>query len=185
MAIPLLKGPFTVDSYHRLGELGVFRPGDRTELIHGQVVEMSPIGDRHAHSVRRLNQRLSRALRDQAMVDVQNPSVLDDHNVPQPDVVVLKSRADGYPKHPRPADILLLIEAADSSLAYDRDVKVPLYAAAGIPETWLVNLPDECIEVFRSPGAEGYGDFSRAVSDVWLSPLAFPNVSLSVRQILD
>jgi len=124
----LLKGPFTVASYQRLAELGVLREDDRVELIDGQVVEMSPIGDRHASCVRRLNRRLSRDLRDVALVDVQNPVVLDEYDAPQPDLAVLKPRADGYTKHPRAADTLLVIEVSDTSVAYDRDIKIPLYA---------------------------------------------------------
>jgi len=185
MQAPLLKGPFTVDSYHRLGELGILGPEDRTELIHGQVVEMSPIGDRHAHAVRRLNQQLNLALRGRALVDVQNPVVLDDYDVPQPDIVVLTPRADGYLKHPGPTDILLVIEVADSTLAYDQDVKMPLYAAAGLAEAWLVNVQDEIVEVFQSPAAEGYAEALRVKRGEWLAPVAFPEARLTPDHIFD
>ncbi len=116
MAVRLLKGPFTVDDYQRLAELGVLREDDRVELIAGQVVEMTPIGDRHASCVRRLSRLLARTLLDVAVIDVQNPVVLGEHDAPQPDLVLLKPRADAYPKHPRATDILLVIEVADTTL---------------------------------------------------------------------
>ncbi len=113
---------------------------DRVELIDGQVVEMSPIGDRHASCVRRLNGLFARQLLDVAVIDVQNPVVLGRRDAPQPDVTLLVPRADAYPHHPRAQDILLVIEVADTTVAYDRDVKLPLYARVGIPEAWLVDL---------------------------------------------
>ncbi len=132
MALPPLKGPFTVDTYQRLGELGILGEDDRVELIDGQVVEMSPIGDRHASCVRRLNGLFARQLLDVAVIDVQNPVVLGRRDAPQPDVTLLVPRADAYPHHPRAQDILLVIEVADTTVAYDRDVKLPLYARVGI-----------------------------------------------------
>src|SRR5438445_4690866 len=126
MALPPLKGPFTVDTYQRLGELGILGEDDRVELIDGQVVEMSPIGDRHASCVRRLNGLFARQLLDVAVIDVQNPVVLGRRDAPQPDVTLLVPRADAYPHHPRAQDILLVIEVADTTVAYDRDVKLPL-----------------------------------------------------------
>ena len=188
MALHLLRGPFTVDAYQRLAELGVLRETDRVELIAGQVVEMSPIGDRHASCVRRLIQLFSRSLREAAIVDVQNPVVLGEHDAPQPDLALLKPRADGYPKHPRATDILLVIEVADTTLAYDRDVKMPLYARAGVPEAWLVDLAAERIDVYRDPGAgAGAGAYAsaRAASrgDV-LTLLQLPTVTVAVDEIL-
>jgi len=180
----LLKGPFTVASYQRLAELGVLREDDRVELIDGQVVEMSPIGDRHASCVRRLNRRLSRDLRDVALVDVQNPVVLDEYDAPQPDLAVLKPRADGYTKHPRAADTLLVIEVSDTSVAYDRDIKIPLYARAGIPEAWLVDLPADAIAVYREPAGGEYTSVWVVSRGDTLSPLHFPRGTVSADEIL-
>src|SRR5438034_4682131 len=158
MAPPLrlFPGAFTVEMYHKLGELGVFHEDDRVELINGQIVPMTPIGDAHASCVRRLIGLLSRRCAERAIVDVQNPVVLGDVDCPQPDITLLQPRADGYRVHPRSHDILLVVEVADSSLAYDREVKIPLYAEAGIREAWVVDLNAETISVYRDPGPEGY-----------------------------
>ncbi len=184
MAVHVHKGPFDVDAYQRLAALGVLREDARVELIDGQVVEMSPIGDRHASCVRRLNRLFSRLVLDIAIIDVQNTLVLGRHDAPQPDLVLLAPRADVYPKHPRAGDVLLVIEVADTTLAYDRDVKIPLYARSGIPEAWLVNLPADRIEVHRQPTSGEYS-YSRPVrrGEV-LSPLHFPDVTLAAADIL-
>jgi len=184
MALRLLKGPFTVDAYQRLAELGVLREDDRVELIAGQVVEMSPIGNRHASCVRRLIRVFSQRVADVAIIDAQNPVVLGTHDAPQPDLVLLAPRADAYPTHPRAGDILLVIEVADTTLAYDRDVKIPLYARAGIPEAWLVNLPADRIEVYRQPVAGEYSYRRTAVRGDVFSPLRFPDVTLAADEIL-
>jgi len=184
MALPLLKGPFTVEAYQRLGELGILHEDDRVELIDGQVVEMSPIGDRHASCVRRLNRLFGRNLPEVAIIDVQNPVVLGRQDAPQPDLVLLEPRADAYPQHPRAGDMLLVIEVADTSLAYDRDIKIPLYARAGIPEAWLVDLAADRIEVYRDP-AEGKYASARSVSrGDTITLLQFPNVTVSADDVL-
>jgi len=127
----VINGPVTVDTYQRLAELGVLREDDRVERIDGQVARMTPIGDRHANCVRRLNRLFSRHVLEVAIVDVQPPVVLGEHDAPQPDLALLKPRADAYRKHPRPPDTLLVIEVADTSVAQTRDIKIPLYARAG------------------------------------------------------
>ena len=184
MVLPVLRGPFTVESYQRLAELGVLGENDRVELIDGQVVEMTPIGDRHASCVRRLLDWFAHHALELAIIDVQNTVVLGRRDAPQPDLALLKRRADGYPQHPRPRDILLVIEVADSTLAYDRDVKGPLYARAGIPEFWLVNLPADRIDVHRQPGADRYADVRAVSRGETISPLHFPNVTLATNDIL-
>src|SRR6266571_1203864 len=184
MAVRLLQGPFTVDDYQRLAELGVLREHDRVELIAGQVVAMTPIGDRHASCVRRLNRLLSRALLDVAIIDVQDPVVLSEHDAPQPDVALLKARADAYLQHPRSADTLLVIEVAETSLAYDREVKIPLYARSDIPEVWLVDLPADHIDVYRNPSGGTYADTRSTSRGDTLTPLRFPHVTLRVDDIL-
>ena len=184
MAVRPHSGPFTVDTFRRLGEVGVLREDDRVELVDGQVVAMSPIGDSHAACVRRLNRLLTRNLADLAVIDVQNPVVLGARDQPQPDVTVLRPRADGYRQHPRAADVVLIIEVADTSLAYDRDVKIPLYARAGIAEVWLVDLDGARIEVYRTPSGDGYRDTRVLARGGALSPAAFPGVSVPVAEVL-
>lgn len=180
----LLRGPFTVDAYQRLGELGILHEDDRVELIDGQVVEMSPIGDRHASCVRRLLRLFARHMSDVAVVDVQNPVVLGERDAPQPDVTLLMSRSDGYPRHPRAADILLVVEVADTTLPYDRDLKLPLYARAGIPEAWLVNLDADRLLVAREPAGGRYASIRELSRGDTLAPLRFPEVTVSVDEVL-
>ncbi len=157
MSERLLKGRFTVEDYHRLAELGILDEHDRVELLDGQVVEMTPIGPEHAGCVDALTRLLSRCVGDAGVVRVQNPLVLGTKWEPQPDVALLKPRTDGYRSaHPGRGDILLVIEVADTSGGSDRDVKLPLYAGAGIPEAWLVDLANDVIEVHRQPGLERY-----------------------------
>ena len=173
-----------MDAYQRLAELGVLGEDDRVELIAGQVVAMTPIGDRHASCVRRLHDLFARRALELAIIDVQNPVVLGRHDAPQPDLAVLKRRADGYPRHPRARDILLVIEVADTTLAYDRDVKIPLYARAGIPEAWLVDLGAEAITVYREPGPDGYTDVVAVTRSETLRPLLLPGVAIAATDIL-
>lgn len=181
----LLKGPFTVADYHRMAETGVLRPEARVELLDGQVVEMSPIGSRHAGCVNRLTRMLIRAVADRATVAIQNPAVLDDFSEPQPDIAVSKFRQDGYAaRHPGPDDVLLLIEVMVTSADFDRDVKVPLYARAGIPEVWLVDLEAAAIEVYGEPGEEGYAMVRTAARGDQVSPLTLAHVVLPVSDIL-
>ncbi len=157
MAVAFPRKRFTVEEYHRMGEAGILHEDDRVELIDGEIIEMSPIGKRHAACVKRLNALLSRLLGQRAIVGVQDPLQLSNYSEPQPDITVLKFRDDYYAeRHPMPEDTLLLIEVADTTLAYDRGIKLPRYASTGVPEVWIVNLPDEVIEVYRQPGASGY-----------------------------
>ena len=143
---------FTVAEYERMGQFGIFSEDDRVELVCGEIIDMSPIGDRHAACVGFLTQFITLRLLRKALVWVQNPLRLDNYSEPQPDIVVLKPRADFYrPGKPTPEDVLLVIEVSDSTLELDRKVKMPLYAGAGIPEAWLVNLPEERIEVYSDP----------------------------------
>jgi len=185
MAMPLLHHRFTVDEYHRMGEAGIFHEDHRVELIDGQVVEMTPIGLHHAGCVNRLTALFSPLAGSRITLSVQNPVVLARHEEPQPDVAVLRYRADGYgARHPGPADVLLLIEVSDTSVDYDRSTKIPRYARAGIPEAWLVNFPSDRIEVHRDPTPNGYASVSFAQRGDTLTPLALEGVSLRVDDIL-
>ncbi len=184
MASSLLKGPFTVEAYQRLGELGILHQDDRVELVAGQVVEMTPIGDRHASCVRRLINLFAPNLRDVAVLDAQNPIVLGSHDAPQPDLTLLHRRAASYATHPRAADVLLVVEVADTSLSYDREIKIPRYAAAGIPEAWLVDQVGDAVGVCRRPGPNGYGEIVMVTRGATLRPLLLPGVAVGVADIL-
>lgn len=168
-----------------MGEAGILTRDDRVELIHGEIVEMSPIGNRHAACVGRLTHLLVPAVGAHAIVWVQNPILAGVESEPQPDVVLLRPRPDFYGQgRARPGDVLLLIEVSDTTLGYDRQVKLPLYAAAGIPESWIANLVEDCIEVCRTPAPDGYRDAQRVGRGGSVTPLAFPDVALAVGDIL-
>ncbi len=152
-----LPPSLTVDEYHQAVYSGLLHEDDPVELIEGRLVLRQPIGSRHAGTVTRLDRLLARAVGDLAVVWVGNPVRLSDRSEPQPDLMLLKPRADDYARSlPSPAEAYLLIEVADSTLHFDRNVKVPLYAMDGIAEVWLVDLEHRKILVFTDPGAGGY-----------------------------
>jgi Uma2 family endonuclease len=145
----------SVNDYEQMIERGILTENDRVELIRGEIIDKMSICDRHAACVKRLNSLFSGLVRGNALVSIQDPIRLADSE-PEPDVALLRPRADFYATgKPQPADVLLAIEVADSSLDYDRDVKRPMYGEAGIAEYWIVNLIDECVEVHRQPQPDG------------------------------
>lgn len=140
-----------------MGESGILSDEDRTELIDGEIIEMAPIGSRHAGHLNRLVSLLSNVVGDRALVSVQNPIRLGQFSEPQPDLALLRPRDDFYSSaHPTAADILLLVEVAESSLDFDRGAKIPLYAAHGVAVVWLLNLRDQAVEVYEQPDDDGY-----------------------------
>lgn len=148
---------FTVEEYYRMAEAGILAEDDRVELLDGEIVQISPIGPRHAGTVARLQRTLERRVGERAIVWVQNPIRLSATSEPQPDACLLRPRRDYFTRrHPRPEDVLLVIEVADASLRYDREVKLPAYARAGIPEVWLLDLAGERLGLFRDPIQGGY-----------------------------
>ena len=167
-----------------MAEVGILRDDDRLELIKGEIVEMSPIGRRHKAFVGNLNQLLAVRLAGRAVVWMQNPIVLADDTEPQPDVAVLRRRALPYKDRDASAeDVLLLIEVAETSLAYDRSTKLLLYADAGIPEYWVVDGTGEAIDIYRPPGPEGYRDQTRVTGTATLTLPAVPDVALTTTEI--
>ena len=157
MVVRLLRGPFTVDEYYRLGETGVLAPDDRVELLDGEVVWMNPIGRRHAGIVARLQDRLQQAVSQRAIVWVQNPIRLTRQAAPQPDLCLLAPRRDFYCEGlPEAEHVFLVVEVADTTGEDDRKRKIPLYARAGLPEAWIVDIDADRIEVYRQPGPDGY-----------------------------
>jgi Uma2 family endonuclease len=176
---------FTTDEYEQIVAAGVFAEDDRVELVDGEIIEMSPLGPRHSACVDRLTDLLVPLVKGLAIVRVQSPIRLSKRSEPQPDVTLLQWRSDYYANgHPEPEDVLLLLEVADSSLTYDRDVKLPLYARAGIPEVWLVALLQQSVTLYREPGEEGYGFVKRLRCGETLSSLALPAVQMGVNDIL-
>jgi len=174
-----------ISQYHQMSEAGIFSENDKVELINGEIIEMSPIGRRHTACVNRLNSVFSQLLGKKVIVAVQNPILLNNLSEPEPDIALLKPRTDFYESgHPQPQDIFLLIEVADSSLEYDRDVKIPLYASSGITEVWLVDIYQQVIIVYRYPSENGYRDIQTLSRGEKLSISAFPENNLFVDDIL-
>ena len=187
--IELISNPhkflLTTDQYHLMHEAGVFQDGDRLELVNGEIQTMSPIGRKHVACIIRLVKLFEKKLGDRVMVSAQNSVRLDNHAEPQPDIAILKWRDDFYHEAlPTPDDILLIIEVADSSLDYDRHVKAPLYAAAGIPEMWLFDVNKKIIEGYSQPSPNGYKLLRRYDEGDNLSILAFPDVTFNWNELL-
>ena len=175
---------FTCAEYHRMAEVGILRRGERVELIEGEIVEMSPPGRRHKAFVANLTELIVVRLAGHARVHVQSGVVLSEYTEPEPDLAVLRRRAVPYKEREAHGDdVLLLIEVADSSLTYDRTTKLRLYAAAGIPEYWIVDCTTEAVEVYRGPGPEGYRDVARITGATALTLQAFPDVALTPAEI--
>ena len=182
----LTRRKFTTKEYHRIAEVSILGEDDRVELIEGEIVEMAPIGSRHAAAVKRLlNQFVPLQVSKRLILSVQDPLHLGDHSEPQPDVALLRPRHDFYaPAHPGPDDVLLVVEVAESSAEYDRAVKAPLYAEAGVQELWIVDLATSRVEVHRSPRTGGYTALTLHEVGDQVSPLAFPDFVLDVDQIV-
>jgi Uma2 family endonuclease len=181
----LLPGPFTVEMYHKLGELGIFDEDDRVELLDGQIVEMSPIGDAHAACVFRLTNLLARRTGGDVGVSTQNPVVLDPRWEPQPDIAIVRRPAGfGGAWRPSAQDVVLVIEVADSSLERDREVKIPHYARTGIPEAWLIDVEGDVITRYRAPGPDGYDEIAAVTRGMLLRPVSLPELAISADEIL-
>jgi Uma2 family endonuclease len=185
MAVHMPRWRFTVDDYYRMAETGILTERDRVELVEGEVIRMSPIGSMHAACVKRAANILTPRLQGQAVVSVQDPVRLSDHSEPQTDIALLRPRDDFYAgSHPGPDDVLLILEVADTTLAYDRQVKVPVYARAGIPEVWLADLPGDAMESHREPSPDGYRIVQRYRRGERIAPQRFPDFSIGVEDLL-
>lgn len=185
MSVRFAKHWFTASDYERMGEAGILPANERFELIAGEIIKMSPIGKRHAACVDALAELLQEQLQRKVIVRVQNPILLDDFAEPQPDVCLLKRREDFYRDAlPTPLDVLLVIEVSDTTLDYDRHFKLPLYAAAGIPEVLIFNLPDEQLEYHAQPANGAYQHTRLFKHDETLTSVAVPDLKISVDAVL-
>lgn len=185
MSVQLARRPFTASEYHRLIEYGILTEDDRVELLNGEVIEMAPIGPRHAACVKRLAELLSAKVKKTAIIGVQDPIQLDDYFEPEPDITILKRRADFYVEgHPSPADVLIAIEVADTTVDTDRLVKLPAYARAGIPETWLINLPEDRVEVHSRPNRDVYQEIRIVLRGQRVVSPTLPQLKLKADDIL-
>ena len=157
MGVKLEKRLLTVAEYHRMAEVGILDPDDRVELIKGEIIKMSPLNSPHTSHVKRINALMFRLFGDRVTISVQDPITIEDHSEPEPDIALLTFSEDYYAeRHPRPEEVILLIEVADSTVAKDQHVKLPLYAEAGIKEYWIVNLVNQQLEVYRHPEGSTY-----------------------------
>jgi Uma2 family endonuclease len=185
MEIETTRKLFSVDEYYRMLDAGILTEDDRVELIDGEILQMSPIGIRHAGCVNGANYLFTREFMGKAVVSIQNPLRLSDYTEPEPDVVLLKPRSDQYRgKHAQADDALLVLEVADTTLTYDRDVKLPRYAAAGVPEVWIEDLTADRLLVYRNPVGGRYQTELTLKPTDSVSVQALPGTSFAVDEFL-
>lgn len=180
-----IKVPFNVDQYYRMAQSGILAEDDRVELIEGEIIKISPIGVRHASCVNRLNTLFAEMLGRKAIVSVQNPLLLSTYSEPQPDLCLLRPKADFYAnEHPSPSDVFLVVEVADTSIGYDRDEKIPLYARAGIAEVWLIDLTQDTVTLYAEPIRGQYRQTREANRGGAVASTIFSDLILDVDTIL-
>jgi Uma2 family endonuclease len=173
---------FSVDDYLRMGETGILGEDDRVELIDGEILAMPPIGTPHTGAVKRIANLFARRLGERVVLSVQDPIRIGDFSLPQPDIALLRPREDFYAgAYPVPEDILLLVEVVESSVRYDREKKLPPYAAAGIAECWLVDIPARKLMLYREPSADGYRAVAEAADLGRVTPAALPECAIDLR----
>ncbi|MBI2315731.1 MAG: Uma2 family endonuclease [Betaproteobacteria bacterium] len=174
----------SLEEFHRMGEAGILGEDDRIELIDGEMIEMAPIGAQHLAMVNRLSRMLNLAAGKDAIVSTQNPVALPPQNEPQPDVALLRPRADDYrARLPTAADVLLIIEIADTTLVYDRDVKIPLYARHGVAEVWLFDIQSGSLFVHREPAPKGYQRILAPEKNETISPMLLPAIQIELAEL--
>jgi Uma2 family endonuclease len=182
--MPTLR-PFTVAEYYRMAEVGILRPDERVELLEGRIVKMSPKGIRHAAINDLAGECFRKLLGARVIVRLQNPIHLDDASEPEPDLVLVEPQEKRYlDHHPTPPEVLLVVEIADSSLRFDRGIKSRLYAAAGIVQYCVLNLPAREVEDYREPGADGYRSKQTYSAGQSFNLVACPDVSVGVDELL-
>ncbi|MEM8640383.1 MAG: Uma2 family endonuclease [Cyanobacteria bacterium P01_G01_bin.54] len=185
MTVQILRKKFTVGQYHQMIESGILTDRDRVELLQGEIIEMSPVGFKHAACVDRLNDRLGKSLGDRAIIRVQSSIQLSNYSEPQPDIAILRRRDDFYGNgHPQPPDIFALIEVSDTTIKYDRETKLPLYAQDGIPEVWIVDLGEQAIERYTAPSPSGYQQTQTLTHQQLIRLQAFQDITFSIVQLL-
>lgn len=180
---------FTIEEYHRLAELGFFTEDDRVELIRGEIIEKAVKSIGHINCCRNLLNELAALVAGRAELQCQDPIILPSHSEPEPDFAIVRNRADNYVSaHPRPSDVLLLIEISDSTLQYDQDVKISLYAEAGISDYWIFNLVDNHLEAYSEPYQDMQGRFGYAVKRIILpnqtvALSGFPDLAIDLSKV--
>ena len=182
---PVRPRRFTTSEFHKMVEAGILPEESGWEVIDGYLIDKMTIGSRHASVVKRLNKVLSNLLGDRYIIGIQDPIHIDDFNEPEPDISVLRSRDDFYSEsHPGPDDVVLAIEISDTSANYDRNVKLSLYAKAGLAEVWLIDAANGCVEQFSSPVAGQYVTLTRYCSDETLHSVSISELAIEIDTIL-
>lgn len=182
---PLTRKKFCVDEVYKMMEIGILPEESGWELIGGEIIHRMSIGSKHTSKVKRLNRLVSTVIGDKAIVSIQDPIHIDEHNEPEPDIALLKPREDFYEEnHPTPQDILLVIEVSDPTIEYDREIKKALYAEAGIVKFWLINLKQNTIETYFSPANGTYYQMQIFERGQTLQSKNLPDLSLAVSEIL-
>ena len=185
MAIEISKRLFTVYDYHRMVDAGILSEDDRVELIHGEIIAMSPIGPRHSAAVLRGTQALVRLVGDRAIVGVQGSVRLDEYDEPQPDLYLLRPKEDFYASgHAGPKDILLIVEVADSSLEYDQSIKLGLYAETGVPEYWIADVRNDCLVAYTDLRENTYRTTRHFQRGDMIAPLLLPECRMPIDVLL-
>lgn len=180
---------FTIDDYHKLAKLGFFHEDDHIELINGEIIQMVAKGTAHETCLRKLWKELPKLIGDRATLQSQAPITLPPNSEPEPDFAIVRNRTDDYlSAHPSPSDVLLVMEVADSSLSYDQDVKIHLYAKAGITDYWIFNLFDNHLECYSEPYQDSQGKYGYLNKRIVLAKMAiafpcFPDLSLDLSRV--
>jgi len=176
---------FTVDDYHRMSETGILAPGTKVELINGEIVDMLPIGFFHSGSVYRLTRWFTEMAKGRWLVASQGPLHLGESDMPEPDVMLLRLSDDDYTtRHPTAEDVYLIIEVSDSSLAFDQNTKLPMYAKAGIEEVWILNAPQKQLEIYRQPHFLGY-ESKTVLREGKAAPARFPDAEVDAERLVN
>ena len=175
---------FTAEDFYRLYEAGLFDSKDRLELLNGEIIIMQAIGHRHAQAVTNLASYFAEQAKRRFKISPQNPVELERYSMPQPDLTLVPWSRGNSKRHPTPEEVFLIIEVADTSLRYDREEKLRAYASTGIREFWLLNLQDDILEIYRQPEGPAYREQLTIPADGTASPLAFPDVTIALADIL-
>ena len=185
MGVEIVRKRFTVEQYHQMIELGILTDRDRVELLNGEILEIAPVGRRHAACIDRLIELLMVRLASKAIIRTQHPIRLSHDSELQPDITILRLRNESSTtRHPQLEDIVLVIEVSETTLACDREMKIPIYAQGNIPMVWLVDLNAEVVEVFQEPTAQGYLSQQRSQRGQMLMLPNFSDLAIAVDQIL-
>ena len=182
---PFTLRKWTVKEYHKLGEMGFFHPEERVELLSGNIIKMSAKGTAHTSALGRTDRLLQNLFANLAWVRMQDPIALDDNSEPEPDIALVRIDPFDYATHhPTPSEVYLIIEVADSSLTFDREIKAKAYARSGIADYWVLNVNNRQLHVFREPAVDGYQSELILGENGSISPLQFPTVNIAIPAML-